>query len=64
MATNRSMSGKAGERDHRLSANENTAVFAPIPTASVTTTARVYPGFFNRSRTANLRFSSINDRTA
>src|SRR2546421_12352441 len=42
-------------RRKKKSASENIAVFAPMPSASVSTATTVKPGFFNSWRKANFR---------
>src|SRR5437899_2519010 len=53
--TNRSGSWNGGGRNTTAFITLNIAVFAPMPSASMSTATTVKPGFFNNCRTANLR---------
>src|SRR5437879_2521359 len=53
--TSRSAFGKGRRRKRTALITLNTAVFAPIPSASVSTATAVKPGFFSSWRKANLR---------
>src|SRR6185312_16389705 len=53
--TNRSDSGYASGRNSTASTTLKMAVFAPMPSASVSTATAVKPGFFSNWRKANLR---------